>query len=118
MKFKVLESNRKVFQLMWIIPTPKTEKTSTKLRNFVFSVCNFCFTLSTLIAGVRFVSQFVATDLELALYAVFQVAGFTVQVYSLAVGYTIGPKLIKLFASLQRIYDESKSTSRLETDIE
>lgn len=104
---KVLELNRQSFILLWIFPTPKTDGKLIKFRNILISLIHLYAIIASLIFSIGFAYKYVKIDLENTLYALFQIAAYGSQSYSMVIGYKLGSKIAQLFPKLQQIYDSS-----------
>lgn len=112
---KTLALNLELFRLMWIIPTAKTERKFIKFRNITFSLWNTFIVSMFFVQSIHFFTKSASTNLESALYAVFQIFAFYITVYLMGVGHKIWPELLQLFTKLQGIYDESGDESFIYT---
>lgn len=108
-KMKVLELNRKIFILMWIIPNHKeVESPLKRFGNILFSFTVLTLVSTITLSSMTYTVKFASVDLEKTLYAVFQISAYSGQCYMMIVSFRIWPKLAKLFPALQEIYDASK----------
>lgn len=105
---KVLAANRQVFTLLWILPVSKDESKWIKLRNFSIGSIIFMALLGALISSGCFALKFATINLELSLYAVFQIAATLSQTYMLGFSFILWRKYADFFPKLQQMYDESK----------
>lgn len=108
---KTLALNLELFRLMWIIPTAETERNLIKFRNIIFSLWNTFIVFMFFVQSIHFFIKSASTNLESALYAVFQIVAFFITVYLMGVGHKVWPEILELFTKLQRIYDESGDKS-------
>lgn len=106
---KVLELNRKIFILMWIIPNQnEVESPLKRFANILFSFIVLTLVLSVTLSSIAYTLKFASIDLEKTLYAVFQISAYSSQFYMMIVSFRIWSKLAKLFPKLQEIYDKRK----------
>lgn len=110
---KVLSFNRDILTLLWILPTSQSESKRFQVRNKIFSSVSLLSVCLAFTASACFAYRYVTTDLENSLYALFQIAAFGCQAYSLVFGFVLRTDFVEMFECLQRIYDERKFPSEL-----
>lgn len=100
--------------LTWlcVYPLDDTATRGTKLACIGFSSFVFGMILCQIPASVAFAVKFLAIDLELFLYAVYQVIAWLPLVYMFIVAITFRHKITALIVSLTQIYDKGGQHSR------
>lgn len=100
-----LETTRRVLMWLCVYPTHKKVTNSTKLSYVVFSVILFILNLNGLVASAVYFLKFVVTDLESALYALFQVDTLIATGYANIVLLLSQHEFIAIFDGLDCIFD-------------
>lgn len=97
--------------MTWLCMCPAKASTSKMKRmcyaGFTFTVFLLCF--SGFASALAFVIKYVATDLEGALYAAFQVSGYTSMLNLLLTGLINRHRIAKIYTELSQLYAASKN---------
>lgn len=107
---KPLDSYRKT--LIWLYAHPSGDAVSLK-KKWIYIICNCAIitgNLSLVMASVAFAMKFISSDLEISLFAFFQVIGYgTVMcVHLSAIIFRV--KMFHLFEELTTIFTDSKNS--------
>lgn len=107
-KIKPLATNQRVLTWLCVYPAEKTTCKFKQMAYIFFSFVVFSGILSSLIASVAYFMKFVSIDLEVALYAVSQIAAAASVLYAIAMTYLSRRGITAIFQKLNEIYDQSK----------
>lgn len=96
--------------LTWLCMCPADESTrrSTKIFYAIFGLTIFSINLCNISAGTAFVLKFISTDLESALYGVFNAIAPASMMYVMIATLFLRYEVKGIFDKLSRIYDASK----------
>lgn len=113
MKMDSLKSNKLV--LRWLCVCPAVENTSIwrKLAHIAFTLLNILCIFTSVWASVNFFLKYVSSNLELALNAIWQIGALSSLLYFLAVAYLTRQKFMRMFETLDQIYDQSMDFSQI-----
>ena len=106
-KTEPLVTNRRVLTWLCVYPSERTTTKSQQLAYLAFSFIVFTGILSSLIASVAFFIKHVSTDLEVALYAVSQIAAAASILYAILMTYFQRRGIATIFQQLAAIYERS-----------
>lgn len=112
-RMKPLVTNRRVLTWLCVHPADETTSKFEKISYFIFSLIVFSGILSSLIASIAFFYKYVKVDLEVALYAVSQIAAASSVLYAIIMTLFSRPGITDVFKRLTIIYNESKSKNYL-----
>lgn len=104
---KPLVTNAKV--LTWLCILPAQEQINRRMKliyiafTFTLSITCFC----GLVSSLAFMMEYLSTNLEDCLYALFQVAADSSALYMVLVALFLRHKMAALFDKLSEIYNES-----------
>lgn len=103
---KVLEANRKLFVLLGVFP-PSDEHfdLSSRIGSCTLGIICFVFPIISTISSIAFILNNVKTNLEDALYALLQVAGFGYAAYTMIFTFFLRNDLNVLLNHFQNICD-------------
>lgn len=104
---KPLVTNQRVLTWLCVYPGEKTTSKIKQLAYIIFSLIVFSGILSSLIASVAYFMKFVSIDLEVALYAVSQIAAAASVLYAIVMTYFSRHGIASIFHKLSEIYDKS-----------
>lgn len=103
-----LKTNRRV--LTWFCVYPP-ERYASQLKRFLYK-CSGLFAFAVLVAGtlgsIAFIIKNISIDLENSLFALMTTVGNVSMVYMVAATYIIRRKIVAIFDSLTKIYNERK----------
>lgn len=102
---KPLETNQQILTFLCIFPT--TNKCKRRIY-IVLSVFLLVIEICGLASSATFVLNHISTDLEEAIYAIFQVAAFSGLIYMIIVTIILRNKIIDFFRTLSKICETSK----------
>lgn len=100
----VLELNRKYLILLGVCST-SNYRAVFKVNHFLVLILQ----ILGLLSGVLFIIKFLRTDFNGVLYSGFHTSAYSTSTYSLVVGYAHQDKIVAIFQTLQRIFDECKA---------
>lgn len=103
MDIKPLRTTRKV--LTWYCICTK----ESRKRHIIFSVVCLLANMSAVVASVTFFLKFVAVNLELSLYALFQISAYSNVVYIYTIAIILRNKVPAIFDGLATIYHQCKT---------
>lgn len=100
-----LETTRRVLEWICVYPTVVSKR--MKMSYAIFSVILFILNLNGMMASAAYLLKFVSTDLESALYALFQVDALTATGYTNIVLLLSRHRFVAIFDSLNEIFAAS-----------
>lgn len=100
---KVLELNRKYLILLGVCSTSNANHRAVFK---VISVLVLVLQILGLLSGFWFIATFLKCDLNSVLYAGFHTSAYSTSTYSLLVGFVHQDKIVAIFQTLQRIFDD------------
>lgn len=107
-----LVTNRRVLTWLCVYPAGEAVSKSKKILYLLFSFIVFIGILSSLIASIAFFIEYVSTDLEVALYAVSQIAAASSVLYAIVMTLFSRQGIARVFEQLTNIYNQSKKLRR------
>lgn len=105
----------KVFKLhqrrltMLCIQSSDSSNSRAKIFNLIFMSVAFSSQLLCLISSSIYITEFIANDLENALFAVFEMVATASGLYTLIVVFTIREAIVTVLEKFQKFCDASKS---------
>lgn len=112
-RMKAFEANQRFYCYVGVWTDGKNNKVIlwiTRLIGAIAFVSVFCANL----ASIAFVIKFASVNLELTLYAVFQVAAFSGGVVMIAKSFLYHHQVTDIFATFQEFYDGSNCFAELQ----
>lgn len=103
-----LATNQLVLTWLYAFPSDKSASKWKRIAYFVFALCVFVVNVSGLIAGASFISKFMSTKLEDALFSLYHTCVSCNAVYQSIAIVILRHKLSAIFKSLEKIYHESE----------
>lgn len=103
-----LVTNKKVLTWLCLCPAEKSTKWSWKLIYAIFALTIFTGNLCAFVVSVVYFMQFVSTDLEGCLYALYQIGAFSALIYMTMTAFYLRHEISALFESLSEIYHMCK----------
>lgn len=92
-------------------PADENTRRSTQIFYAIFGLTIFSINLCNISAGTAFVLKFISTDLESALYGVFNAIAPASMMYVMIATLFLRYEIKGIFDKLSRIYDASKQFS-------
>lgn len=108
MKVIPLETTRRVLEWLCVYPSNEMVSNGTKVSYIIFSVILFILNVNGLMASAAYLLKFVSTDLESALYALFQTDALTATGYMNIVLLLSRHGFLDIFNGLNQIFVASK----------
>lgn len=106
---KPLVTTKKFLTWLCICPLDENSNKSKKLFCIAFSVIFIGNQVVAFAGSLTFFLKYVSIDLEVCLYALFQLAAEVGVMYMIIVAFIHRFKIAALFENLSKIYDESKN---------
>lgn len=106
---KPLVTNRRVLTWLCVYPADATTSKLKQLAYILFSLIVFAGILSSLMASIAFFWKYVLVDLEVALYAVSQIAAAASILYAIVMTLFSRQGITNIFQKLTKIYETSKT---------
>lgn len=103
---KVLELNRKYLIFLGVYSSTSNANYRGVFKANYFLV--LILQILGLLSGVWFIVTYLKSDFNGVLYSGFHTSAYSTSTYSLVVGYVQQDKIVAIFQTLQRIYDECK----------
>lgn len=103
-----LVTNKRWLTWFCVCPLEDSAGVIKKIMCIIFSSIVFAFNVLALIASVAFFLQYVSSNLEKSLYALFQIGSFTCMSYLICIAILLRHKITDLFNSLTKIYELCK----------
>lgn len=107
MNIKPLRTTQQV--LIWYCICTKV----SKKRHIIFSVVCLLANMNAVLASVTFFLNFVSVNLELSLYALFQISAYSNVVYSYIIAFILRNRVPAIFDGLAAIYHQCKTIALL-----
>lgn len=104
---KPLVIDQRVFTWFGVFPLETTPKLSTKLIFSIFVVVISAWSLSSLLSSGTYFFRYMSVDLELSLYALFQLAATLIVANAIIIILLSRWKISSVFRNLEMIYEES-----------
>lgn len=108
-----LKTNRRV--LTWLCMCPANEATEKwkKIAYTSLSITAVLLIVCAFFASVAYFGKFASTDLEEALYALFQIIGAVSLLFAITIAYFSRNKIDAIFENLTKIYRKSENRFEL-----
>lgn len=106
-------TNRLVLTWLCVCPAGEAVSKFKKCSYFLFSFIVFFGILSSLIGSITFFLKYVSNDLEVALYAVSQIAAATSVLYAIVMTLFSRQGIAHMFEKLTNIYNESIASNQM-----
>lgn len=106
---KPFVTNKRVLQWLCVYPLDENSNKLMKLACVVFALCVFISQLAAVISSAVFFLTFMSTDLELALFALFQVAACAAVTYVAVIAFVMRKEITTTIDQLSGIYSECKN---------
>lgn len=108
-----LKTNRRV--LTWLCMCPANEATEKwkKIAYTSLSITAVLLIVCAFLASVAYFGKFASTDLEEALYALFQIIGAVSLLFAIKIAYFSRNKIDAIFENLTKIYRKSENRFEL-----
>lgn len=104
---KVFKLHQHLFTLL-CIKSSDSSKLHTKILNLIFTSIAFTSQLLCFISSTVYITEFIANDLENALFAVFEMVATASGLYSLIIVFMIREAIEDVLEKFQKFYDTSK----------
>lgn len=104
-----LETNQVILVWLYAFPPDELASRRKKIAYFLFALAIMAANFSNLTAGLLFTFKFISIDIEKAVFALFHTIPALNMLYQCVVIVLMRRKLIAIFTSLTKIYNESKS---------
>lgn len=106
---KAFEINQHVLCWLCIHPMDSDEEmVRIRKKRYLFTILLLMITAVGFISSFIYIYKFFFTDLEEALYAVFQAVALIGVTYFMIFAYILRKKIARIFIMFQNIYDDSK----------
>lgn len=105
---KVFKLHQRLFTLLWI-KSSDNSKPHTKILNLIFTLIAFASQFLCFISSTVYITEFIANDLENALFAVFEMVATASGLYTLIIVLTIREAIVDVLEKFQKFCDASKS---------
>lgn len=103
-----LATHRKIWSWCCLCTTDIDPSLRKRIGAAIVTFGILAINLSVIPASAMFVVEFWPTDIEGCLYALFQLFGYIGTVYTIIVAIMFREEIAAIFATLTKIYDESK----------
>lgn len=108
MKMNPLQTNRRVLIWLCAYPAPDSTNKWINLAQIAFTFTVFAMVMGYFIASAKFIIEYVRIDVELALYAMFQMAASIGDLYLIITAIILRHRIRDIFEGLKNIYKASK----------
>lgn len=105
---KIMPTNHKLMTLLSMIPLKPTDSREKRLSCFAFTFLNGISVVNNIITCSAVIIKFMSIKLEIALFAVFEVAANVGMFNVMIVGFFNRQRIAGIFTSLANIYKERK----------
>lgn len=110
-KLKPLETTQQVLMWLCICPVVETVNKNKKLACIGLSSTVLLIIATQVIGSILFVERYAAVNLELSLYAFYQIFGWGPIFHMFVVALVLRHRITKLFVQLSNIYETSYKLS-------
>lgn len=108
MKMNPLATNRRVLTWLCACPAPDSTNKWHNRAHIAFTGALFVVVIGCIIASTIFFMEYVSTDLEDALNAMFPIAAVSGLIYMIIAAIILRSRIKSIFVGLERIYEASK----------